>query len=65
VRGSTYAPNSVEATSAQIIPSWQAVKGFLDDMKRKNPDTLFRVIAPKDAKETDLRELAMLGVRTF
>jgi hypothetical protein len=61
----TYLPTSTEATSAQIIPSWQAVKGFLDDMKRKNPETLFRVIAPKDAKDSDLRELAMLGVRTF
>jgi hypothetical protein len=61
----TYLPNSTMAETAQIIGSWDAVKYFLQVTKQTEPSTIFRVIAPDEAKEAYLAELRSIGVRTF
>jgi hypothetical protein len=61
----TYTPKSTAAETRQVIGSWAAVKHFIEGVKLIQPDTIFRVIAPDEAKEPDLAELRSMGVRTF
>jgi hypothetical protein len=61
----TYLPNSTGAETAQNIGSWAAVQYFIQVTKQIEPETIFRVIAPDEAKEADVMELRSMGVRTF
>lgn len=61
----TYRPNSATVETTQTIGSWERTKSFMDWVKAQQPDTVFRVIAPAEAKEADLKELSSMGVRTF
>ena len=56
---------SAPPPTAQYLGSWQAVKYSMPVTKQIEPETIFRVIAPDEAKDADVAELRATGIRTF